>query len=152
MTSEVATGAESNTELVERCSFDPYTTGELDAIDEMVSENYVLHDPTEPEEIRGREGLKTHVESLRTAFPDLSASIEALIAEDDLVAVRFTTSGTYEKRLPGLDVEPTGETFEISGMEFDRIENGELVETWLAYDTLGFAQQLGAIPEDPVAQ
>lgn len=144
---EEMTPSEENKELVKRASFEPYTEGNVDAIDELVSERYVLHDPTSSEEIRGREGLREHIESLRNAFPDLSATIEHAVAEDDLVTVHFTTSGTHEGPVPGLDLEPTGETFEISGMELDRIEGGKLVETWLVYDTLEFARQLGAIPE-----
>lgn len=148
MTTTGMTTAEANKELVERGSFETYTEGEMDVIDELVSDDYVLHDPLTPEEVRGREGLKEHVEGLRNAFPDLSATIEHVVAEDDLVAVRFTTRGTYENPLPDLDVEATGEKIEITGMEFDRIEDGKLAETWLEYDSIGFLQQLGALPED----
>ncbi len=66
--------AESNEELVERVSFETYTEGNVDAIDELVSEEHVLHDPMSSEPIRGREGLKDHVESLREAAPDLSGT------------------------------------------------------------------------------
>ena len=136
---------ESNEELVERVSFETYTEDNADAIDELVSEEYVLHDPMSPEPICGREGLKDHVESLREAAPDLSATIEHVIADDEFVAVHFTIRGTQEGPVPDLDLEPTGEPFEVVGMEFDRIEDGKLIETWLAYDTLGFAEQLGAL-------
>ena len=145
---------ERNREIVERVSFEPYVTGEMDAIDEMVSEGFVLHDPLSPEEIRGPEGLKEYVETFRTAFPDLQATMEDIVAEDDRVAVHWTVGGTHEGPIPDLDLEPTGKTFEIAGMEFDRIEDGKLAETWLMYDSLGFMHQLGVIPteEDPSAQ
>ncbi|WP_331234165.1 ester cyclase [Natronorarus salvus] len=145
---------ERNREIVERVSFEPYVTGEMDAIDEMVSEGFVLHDPLSPEEIRGPERFKEYVESFRTAFPDLHLTTEEIVAEDDRVAVHWTVGGTHEGPIPNLDLEPTGEEFEISGMEFDRIEDGKLAETWLVYDSLGFMQQLGVIPteEDAGAQ
>jgi steroid delta-isomerase-like uncharacterized protein len=117
-----------------------YETGDLDVIDEVVSEDFVLHDPLIPEEIRGREGLKEHVEINREAFPDLNITIEQLVAEDDLVAAQFTFRGTHEGSIPDFDIEPTGAEIEIAGMEFDRIEDGKLVETRLLYDTLDFMQ------------
>ncbi|WP_187432910.1 ester cyclase [Natronococcus pandeyae] len=141
------TTPEEKKELVVRGSFEPYTEGNVDAIDEAMSEDYVLHDPASREKTYDREGFKEHVESFRTAFPDLSATIEHMVVEDDLVMVHFTVGGTHEGPLPDLDLEPTGEKFEITGMETDRIEDGELAETWLVYDSFGFAEQLGAIPE-----
>jgi steroid delta-isomerase-like uncharacterized protein len=143
--------AESNKELVERVSFETYTDGNVNVIDELVSEEYVLHDPMSPEAIRGPEGLKAHVESLREAAPDLSATIEHMIAEGDVVAVHFTMRGTQEGPVPNLNLDPTGESFEVTGMEFDRVEDGKLVETWLAYDTLDFAEQLGALETNTAA-
>lgn len=139
---------EQNIEIVERGSIEVYEKGNLDVIDEVVSEDFVLHDPLTPEEIHGRDGLKDYVEANRDAFPDLNITIEQLVAEDDLVAVHFTFRGTHEGRIPDLDLEPTGAEIEIIGMEFDRIEDGKLVETRLLYDTLGFMQQVGAIPAE----
>ncbi|WP_306052124.1 ester cyclase [Natronococcus wangiae] len=146
---EAMTPTEENADVVIRASFETYTEGATEEIDELVSEEYVLHDPTSPEEIRGREEFREHVESIRSAFPDLSATIEHIVAKDDSVAVRFTVRGTYEgaESLPGLDVEPTGESFEIDGMEFDRLEDGMLAETWLSLDTYGLMEQLGVLSE-----
>ncbi len=142
---------EANKELVKQASFETYTEGNTDVIDELVSDSYVLHDPTSPEAIRGREAFKEHVESIRRAFPDLTTTIEHTAVEGDLVAVQFTVGGTHEGPFPDLDLEPTGETFEMDGMEFDRIEDGQLAETWLVFDSLAFAQQLGAVPDEDSA-
>ncbi|WP_343195067.1 ester cyclase [Natronococcus sp.] len=68
-----------------------------------------------------------------------------MIADDEFVAAHFTIQGAQEGPVPALDLEPTGEPFEVVGMELDRIEDGKLAETWLAYDTPGFAEQLGAL-------
>jgi len=111
-----------------------------------VSEEFVLHDALEPAAIRGRDGLREYIEVTREAFPDLSTSIERVVTDEDTVAVQFRFRGTHEGAIPGLNVEPAGATVEMVGMEFNRIEDGMLVETHLLYDTLGFVRQLGAIP------
>jgi predicted ester cyclase len=38
---------------------------------------------------------------------------------------------------------PTGNQVEITGMTIDRIEGGQLVETWDIYDALGMLRQVG---------
>lgn len=68
-----------------------------------------------------------------------------MVAESDIVSSHFTVSGTHEGSFPDLD--PTGKEFEIDGMEFDRVEDGKLVETWLMPDVFGFLQQLGVLSE-----
>lgn len=137
--------AEENKKIVERCTIATYNDGNVESIDELVHDDFVLHDPESSKEIRGRDGLKEHVETYRSAFPDFDCTVESIIAEDDLVAVRFTVRGTHEGALPELpDREPTGREIEVAGMEFDRLEDGKLVECWLVYDSLGLMQQLGA--------
>jgi predicted ester cyclase len=142
---------EDNKEIVRRTSFEPYAGGDMDVIDELVSEEYVLHDPNWPEEIRGRDGLRRHAEALRSGIPDLSFSIDHMTAEGDLVSVHFTARGTNEGSIPELGIEPSGREIEVVGMEFDRIEDGKLAETWIVIDALGLMGQLDAGTEDAVA-
>lgn len=143
------TTPEENKQIVERASFDVFTEGDLDIIDELVSDDFVLHDPTSPEEIRGRDGLKEYVQTYRNAFSDLDATMDAIVAEGNTAAVRFTVRGTHTGPLPEApDLEPTDREIEVAGMEFDRIENGQLVETWQIFDALGLLQQLGVAPAE----
>lgn len=145
------TTPDENKEIARRASFDSFTTGDVDALEELVSEDYVLHDPDWPEEMRGRDGLRTYVETLRTGVPDVSFEYDHMAAEGDLVAVHFTCSGTNEGPIPELGIEPTGNEFTVTGMEFDRIEDGKLAETWVVIDTVGLMEQLGANPEEAVS-
>lgn len=109
----------------------------------------MLHDATSPEEIRGRDEFKEYVRTYRNAFSDLEATMDTVVAEGDLVAVSFTVRGTHSGPLPEApDLEPTGREIEVVGMEFDRIEDGQLVETWQLYDALGLLQQLGVVPAE----
>lgn len=143
--------AEENKRLVERASFDVFAEGDLDIIDEAVSEDYVLHDPTTPEEIRGREAFKEYVRTYRDAFSDIDITTDDVVAEGDTVAVRFTIRGTHTGTFPEApDLEPTNREIEVVGMEFDRIREGQLAETWQIFDVFGLLQQLGVAPtEEP---
>ena len=67
-----------------------------------------------------------------------------MIAEGDLVAIRWTPRGTHEGELFG--IAPTGKQATVSGITIDRYENGLIIESWTNWDTLGLLQQIGAIP------
>jgi steroid delta-isomerase-like uncharacterized protein len=115
------------------------------AIDELVAEDYVVHDPDASSDIRGREALKRYVADFKHSFPDFHVNIEDIIAEGDRVAARYTTRGTHEGEYLG--IPPTGKTITVSEMAIERIVDGRFVETWLNCDTLGVMRQLGAISE-----
>lgn len=142
------TSEKANKELVRRVQYDTYTGEEdLDVIDELMSNEFVQHDPSAGD-VYGPDGFREDVETWQNAFSNITATIHRMIGEGDLVASHYTVCGIHEGPIPDLDLEPTGEEFEIEGWEFDRIENGKLVETWHMIDTLGLLQQLGALPEE----
>lgn len=75
------------------------------------------------------------------AVPDIQWRIEEMIAEGDMVAARFTATGTPQEEWAG--VPPSGKKFESGGIVIVRIENGKIVEQWEDFDLLGTFMQLG---------
>jgi steroid delta-isomerase-like uncharacterized protein len=135
---------ESNKAISRRVVEDIFNAGRLEVADEIVTPDYVGHDPASPEPIRGPEGLKRQVEGYRTAFPDVRLTIEDEIAEGDRVVTRWSARGTHEGELFGIPA--TGKQATVTGVTIDRIIDGRIVESWTNWDTLGLLQQLGAIP------
>jgi len=133
---------EVNRAVVRRLMNEAYTNPGVH--DELVAEDYVGHFPPNPT-LHGPEGLKRFNAQAVTAFPDVHASIEDLVAEGDEVVVRWTLRGTHEGELRG-GIPATGRRVEVSGITISRIRDGRLVENWGNYDLLGMLQQLGAIP------
>jgi predicted ester cyclase len=76
-------------------------------------------------------------------FPDVEATTGHLVAEDDLVVVRWSVAGTHEGELRG--IEPTGREVEYEEWAMYRIEGGEITEIWVQADALGVFEQLGAV-------
>ncbi|HVZ02816.1 MAG TPA: ester cyclase [Dongiaceae bacterium] len=107
------------------------------AIDRQVAPDFIDHGNPD---IVGPEGVKAHVKALRTAFPDLSVTIEDMVAEGDLVAVRGTWRGTHQGTFRG--VPAIGRKVEFSGMVFWRIGGGQIRERWGLIDTPILMQQL----------
>ena len=138
--------AEQNKAVVRREVEELYNhTGNLDAVEEIFSPDYVSHEPTSGE-VRGIEGARQFAATFRQAFPDLENTIEDMVAEGDKVAVRFRARGTYQGQTEAFG-PPTGKRMEITGITIKRLYDGKIVEAWTNFDALGMMQQLGMIPE-----
>jgi steroid delta-isomerase-like uncharacterized protein len=134
---------EENTALVQRW-VEAWNKGDVDAVDGLVSDAYVRHDPNFPE-VRGSEQEKQFMAMSLSAFPDLRFTLEDLVAEGDKVVARFTMSATHRGELLG--IPPTGKQLTLTVMEIFRIAGGRIEEQWVILDALGMMQQLGVIPE-----
>ena len=139
--------SEGNKALARRVADDIVNPGNVDAVDEIYAPDYVLHDPSMPEDVHGVEGIREFYETVFNAFPDTELSIEELIAEGDKVVTRWTSRGTHQGEFMGLP--PSGKRVEVAGVTISRIEGGKIVEDWEFTDALGMMQQLGAIPAPP---
>ena len=134
---------EENKALARRVIEEMFNKGNLDVADELIAPDYVDHDPAIPEDIRGPEGFKEYVSAYRSAFSDLHVEIEDQLAEGDLVATRWTGTGTHDGELAG--IPPTGNRVTLPGMEIVRISGGKLVEGWEGYDSMTMMRQLGVV-------
>lgn len=138
-----ATG--TNTELYRRL-IDAFNQDDLDAVDDIVSDDVVVHEAGQHGLLRGPEGVKEFFRTYRTAFPDAHIEIDEILSEGDVVAARWTGTGTHDGELMG--IEPTGRDVSVMGMEMYRGRDGELVEGWGVFDLVGMLQQVGVLPED----
>jgi len=130
--------------LVRRCFDEVLSKGNPTAAAAIVSADFVAHHPQFAEGIRGPDSLMTIVGTFRAAFPDLAYSVEELVEEGDLVAARWSATGTH--RGPFLNHPATGRACSVGGMDLFRVDAGRLAETWVNSDFLGLLQQIGAIP------
>ncbi len=135
---------EQHKTIVRRMLEEVWNGGNLAVVDEIVATDYVGHDPSYPQPIRGPEGFKQWVMTARMAFPDFHITVEDLLAEGDRVVGRITMRGTHNGELAGLP--PTGQSVEFSGIFVRRLEGDKFIEGWDMADMLGLLRQLGVIP------
>jgi len=134
--------AADNKALVRRFWEGLVCTGDPGLADELLAPGYTVHYAGNPP--MDRDGFLRFLDALRSAFPDVTVTVEDLLAEGDEVAVRWTWGGTH--RGPFLGIPPTGEAVAGSGIGLFRIANRRIVEDFVQEDTFGLLQQLGAIP------
>lgn len=147
------TTAAENKEIVRRYYEQALNEERTDLLEELIAPDVVSHDPLSdetltPEEARGFEGFRRHVEVFHEAFPDGTVTIDDIIAEGDTVAARFTVEGTHEGQFGG--IAPTGNRISGTNMVFYRIRDGKIAERWLETDTVAMLEQLEGV-EQPVA-
>jgi predicted ester cyclase len=78
---------------------------------------------------------------MRTAFPDLNAALEALVADDESIAFVYTLTGTHQGPLGR--IAPTGRKMKIRGLQFSKFKDCKMIERWGSSDELGLLTQLG---------
>ena len=115
-----------------------------DTLGEVYAPDVVWHNPEG--DIQGLEEAKQFVAMFETAFPDISATVEDVVAEGDKVVSRVTIRGTHQGEVEEFG-PPTGRRVEVQGLSLHRIEDGKIVEEWNSYDNLSILQQLGLAPE-----
>ena len=81
---------------------------------------------------------------IHTAFPDIKYTINAMYAEGDKVATRYSATGTHTGDFRG--IPPTGKSFNLTGHMIHRIRNGQKIEGWGVWDTVGLLISLGILP------
>jgi predicted ester cyclase len=113
-----------------------------DALAALVSPDILIHPAAMPCEASyyGIEGTGRWLAASWDAFPDLTVTDYATVAQGDIVAVRWSARGTSTGIFLGLP--PTGGKVESSGVSMYRIEGDRIAEIWDTHNTLGIMLQL----------
>lgn len=130
--------SEQNKTLILRWLDEIFARGDLAKVDELFTQNYALHDPSFPHDVHGPEGMRQYVTAYRVAFPDLNVEVEDQLSEEDTVVTRWRIRGTHSGGFLGL--APTGREVTVSGIEFTRVVDHRIDESWVGYHP--FAEQL----------
>jgi predicted ester cyclase len=113
-----------------------------DISDQIFAVDFIDHDGID-QVTRGREQWQRAViDTVFGAFSDIEVTVEKLLAEDRMVAVRYVFTGTHTRPFQG--IAPTHRRIRHSENEIYRIADGRIAESWGEGDWLGTMRQLGA--------
>ncbi|NJE08836.1 ester cyclase [Thermococcus sp. M39] len=131
------------TKIIERLVEEFWNQGNLAVADELLTPDFVNHDPVNPE-VTNLEAYKQWASVMHKAFPDFHVTVEDTIVEGDKVVKRWTVTGTQKGEIMG--IPPTGKQINIQGIAIYRFAGDKIAEIWWGYDALGMLGQLGAFP------
>jgi steroid delta-isomerase-like uncharacterized protein len=134
--------ANEQNEAVVRRTFDAFNDGDTSTAEELIAADASNHDPAQPEDTRGPEGFKQTIELYKSAFSDLTFTIDEMFSDGDMVCTRWSSTGTHDGDLMGIPA--SGNAITTSGISIDRVVDGKVAESWVQWDNLGLMQQVGA--------
>jgi steroid delta-isomerase-like uncharacterized protein len=120
---------EHNKELVRRIVEEMFNLGKLEVASEIFAPEFVDRGH---EQIAGKkdgpEGFAQFVKTIRSALPDIKATIQKLVAEGDYVAMWNTATATHVGDLFGMP--GSGKRISMKDFHFFRFSKGKIVEHW----------------------
>ena len=135
---EAAPDTEANIAVVEAYA-DVWSSGEVDRLDELFTEDWAYHASGGPD--MDRTAYKEYIASSRAAFPDLQFTTELVFAAGDMVSKRMVFTGTHQGTY--MDIPATGNPVRVEGIALFRLVDGKIAEQWAVFDSLSMLEQLG---------
>ncbi len=135
VTKDTGSNEEQNKATVRRLINEVYLKGNMAVFDEIVAENAVLHGNEKTAESVGM--VKRQIRMITSMFRNLQITIEDIIVEGDVVAMRTTFKGVFRRN---------GKNFTVPSLSMIRFKDGKIIEAWDMYDNLNIFRQLGISP------
>ncbi len=135
--------AEENIRVAESY-LDVWNSKDVSLFDDLAHPQIVHHWGQGPD-TSGTAALQASTEAFIAAFPDMVMTFDQVLAEDDLVLIRWTLNGTQTGPFFGND--PTGLEATWTGINIYRISCGKVIESWSEADGLGLRRQLGLLDD-----
>src|SRR3954447_26355679 len=123
-----------------------FNQGSLERVEQLFSPALVLHfaDTLLPATPPSLPGVRQLVTLLRTAFPDLTFTLQAQAGQGQTHAYTWAARGTH--RGPFMRVRATGRAVAFPGRFLMRLEEDKIVELWIRMNLLPVLSQLGMAP------
>jgi len=126
---------EQNKAAFRRLIDEVYNKGNMAVFDEVVAENAVLHDNEKTAKSVGM--VKRQIRMITGMYRNLEITIDDMIAEGDMVAMRATFQGIFKRN----DKKITSPSISMC-----RFKDGKIIEVWRMYDNLNIFRQMGISP------
>lgn len=111
---------------------------------ELVADDAAFYTPASPTPLYGGEGYLSVVHWMRKGFSDVQWKIEEMVAEGNIVAVRWTLTGTNDGEFMGIPA--TGKHISTSVMNFYYFNNeGKVVNDIAAEGMIGILRGIGML-------
>ena len=111
---------------------------------ELVDSKAQFYTPASKEPVYGGQGYLGIVRFMRQGFSDVQWKLEEMVAENNIVAVRWTCTGTNDGNFMGH--KPTGKRFSASVMNFYYFnEDGKIINDIAAEGMIAILRQIGLV-------
>ncbi len=135
--------ADANKATVKKFFEEVVNKHNADAADQFIAKDAMNHQAM-PGSKPGVEGIKEEFRQFFKSFPDLSVTVDDLMADGDKIIARVTYKGT-NKGMMGA-VAATNKTAQWGLIDIILFKDGKMQERWGYGDNIGMMIQLGLMP------
>ena len=146
MTQGAPQATPASTEVVTKLFNDVISGKAVDMAADLFTSDVVDHHRIVLTEPGGPGSVETGLKMLLNAFPDLKATVQALLCDGGTVVARFELAGTNTGDYRHLSA-PTGRFARWEAIGIFRIGDGRIAEIWGNADRMGMLTQLGLLPD-----
>ncbi|MEZ2390461.1 flavin reductase [bacterium RCC_150] len=129
--------------LITSAWLDAWDKGDLSALDGLVADGYTRTSKATGATI-DLAGLKSEIDAVRQAFPDLRTTVDDVVEGDGTVAVFWTSTGTHAHEYLG--VPATGLTVQTRGSNILVLQDGKILRETVTWDGSELLAGLGIRP------
>lgn len=123
-----------------------WASGDIEAILATYTDDVVFEEAPFNLVVRGQDELRSHLEALYAAFPDIKfVATGSTFVAGDQAAVEWTATGTYSGQIPGMP-PGAGQTVTFRGASILELEGGKVRVEREYYDAASLLVQLGTLP------
>jgi steroid delta-isomerase-like uncharacterized protein len=124
---------------------DAWNSHDIEKVLSFYSPECISDDVAQATLLRGREGLRSMLNSVWKAFPDLQLEVTDTIAQDSRLAVAWVAEGTHQGTI--MNIPPTGHKVEIRGVALIDVKDGLVTRGQYIWDVAGMLRHMGLLPE-----
>ncbi len=119
-------------------------TADLTLAKELVADDAPFYTPASPNPLFGGEGYLSVVHWMRKGFSDIQWKLEDMVAEGNVVAVRWQLTGTHDGEFMGMPA--TGRHISTSVMNFYYFnDEGKIINDIAAEGMIGILRGIDAL-------
>lgn len=136
---------EENIAQIIRFYEEAWHTDNFAVADEIFAPDYIRHDASDPEQGPGKAVLQSERTcEVKEILPDLRFEYDVIMADGDMVAVRWTSRGN-PTGVPGFMRRLVGKSGPVvaTGVNIYRFRDGRVVELWNNRDDLTIQREMG---------
>ncbi len=135
---------EASKALVRRYIDEVLNAGRFELLDELLAADFVDRSLGAPADQQGPEVIRSAQRRAREIFPQVSYTVDDLIAEGDKVVARYTVRAATQET----ESAPSRKA-EIAGITIFRVADGKIREAWIVNDQIEMFRQLGFTIQPP---
>lgn len=121
-------------ELINNANNQLIDQGNLDAVDEFFSANYIAH--ADNKIYKGHDFIKRFAKQIRIALPDISVlKVEFFVNTGNTLAWKRTLSGSHKADMMGIPA--SGKTIIWNEIVISRFEGEKIAEEWVVSELAG---------------